>query len=89
LRPDAEEQSGNREQKIQWIKTVKHKLVSMDSASAVFIQLAVGVPTQFAPKLAVFLLAERIFGVSVAHVGQNFWRKHGARRPFNCHLIVI
>jgi len=38
LRPDAEEQSGNREQKIQWIKTVKHKLVSMDSASAVFIQ---------------------------------------------------
>ena len=38
LRPDADEQTRQREQKIQWIKSVKHKLVSIDSTSAVFIQ---------------------------------------------------
>jgi hypothetical protein len=38
LRPDADEQSRQCEQKIQWIKTVKHKLISIDSASAFFIQ---------------------------------------------------
>jgi hypothetical protein len=37
LRPDAEEQSGNREYQPQWIKE-KHKLLSVDSAFAVFIQ---------------------------------------------------
>jgi hypothetical protein len=60
LRPDAEEQSGNRKHQPQWIKD-KHKLVSIDSAPGVFIQLAGRVPIQFARSLTDIARVKRFF----------------------------